>query len=51
MPCVLIGIFGLIAVYDKIRGGYRAEVLTTGDTMDYTDARRPRPSWPKDLTR
>jgi len=50
LPMVLVAIFGLIAVYDKLRGGYRAEVLTTSRD-EYDDARRPLPSWPQDMTR
>jgi MFS family permease len=49
MPCVLIVIFGLIALYDKLRGGYRAEQLRYQPDRDY--APRMRPSWPKDMTR
>jgi hypothetical protein len=51
MPALLVVIFGLLALIDKLRGGYRAEVLT------YAPATRPDygpkagPYWPKDLTR
>lgn len=27
LPCVLVVVFGLIAIADKLRGGYRAEIL------------------------
>jgi hypothetical protein len=30
LPCLLVVIFGLIAISDKLRGGYKAEELTTG---------------------
>jgi len=50
MPCVLIIIYGLIGIVDKLRGGYKAEMLSTGPP-DLHDARKPRPSWPKDMTR
>ena len=46
----LVVVFGLIAIYDKIRGGYKAVVLSTADRSEVS-ARRPRPSWPKDMTR
>lgn len=50
LPMALIVIFGLIAFVDKLRGGYKAEVLTTGGE-ELDNALRPRPSWPKDMTR
>jgi MFS family permease len=30
LPCVLVVIFGLIAISDKLRGGYKAEELSSG---------------------
>lgn len=29
LPCVLIVVFGLIAIYDALRGGYKPEILIT----------------------
>jgi MFS family permease len=50
LPMALVVIFGLIAIYDKIRGGYKAEVLSTADRGEF-NARQPRPSWPHDMRR
>ena len=50
LPMALVVIFGLIAIYDKIRGGYKAVMLSTADPGDF-NARRPRPSWPHDMRR
>jgi fucose permease len=48
LPCVLIVIFGLIALVDKFRGGYRAEMLTAKVHMAHTV---PPGKWPEGLRR
>jgi MFS family permease len=46
MPCVLIVIFGLIALGDRLRGGYKAVRLTMDRPEPIAAATRPR--WGKD---
>jgi hypothetical protein len=36
LPCVLIFIFGIIALSDRIRGGYRAVHITEGQSEEAT---------------
>jgi MFS family permease len=48
LPCVLVVIFGLIALVDKLRGGYRAVKLTP--KVDVAHAPPPG-RWPKGFTR
>jgi hypothetical protein len=48
MPAALIVIFGLIAAVDKLRGGYRAEVLTARVQMAHAV---PPGKWPQGVRR
>ncbi len=51
MPAVLVVIFGLIALIDKLRGGYRAEILTTRPIHPQVVHAAPAGKWPRELTR
>jgi MFS family permease len=52
MPAVLIVIFGLIVLVDKMRGGYRQVHLTTAPVEPRRPVHAAPPgAWPKDLTR
>jgi hypothetical protein len=52
MPCVLIVIFGLIALVDKMRGGYRQVHLTTAPLEPRRPIHAVPPgTWPRDQTR
>ncbi len=52
LPCVLIVIFGLIALVDKLRGGYRQVHLTAPPAAPRQPAHAGPPgTWPRDLTR
>jgi MFS family permease len=52
MPVVLVVIFGLIALVDKMRGGYRQVHLTTTPTAPRRPTHAAPPgNWPRDLTR
>jgi MFS family permease len=52
LPCVLIVIFGLIALVDKMRGGYRQVHLTTAPVEPRRTVHAAPPgAWPKDLTK
>jgi MFS family permease len=48
MPGVLVVIFGLVALLDKLRGGYRAEMLTAKVHMAHA---APPGKWPEGLRR
>jgi MFS family permease len=50
MPAVLIVIFGLIGLIDKLRGGYRAVRLTTAPVPVGAGHAAPPGRWPRDLT-
>jgi MFS family permease len=49
LPMVLVVIFGLIALFDKLRGGYKAVRLEPVHEVATTHAAPPG-RWPKDLT-
>ncbi len=52
MPCVLIVIFGLIALVDKMRGGYRQVHLTAAPPEPRRPVHAAPPgTWPRDQTR
>jgi MFS family permease len=51
MPVVLIVIFGLIGIIDKLRGGYRAEVLTPTRQPTHPAHAVPPGKWPREMTR
>jgi MFS family permease len=52
MPCVLIVIFGLIALVDKMRGGYRQVHLTAAPLEPRRPIHAAPPgAWPRDQTR
>jgi len=48
LPVVLIAIFGLIALVDKLRGGYKAVMLTRQHELAHA---APAGKWPRDMTR
>jgi MFS family permease len=52
LPAVLVLIFGLIALVDKMRGGYRQVHLTTEPTVAARPLHNAPPGvWPRDQTR
>ncbi|HEY1376599.1 MAG TPA: MFS transporter [Gemmataceae bacterium] len=52
MPAVLVVIFGLVALVDKLRGGYRQVHLTAPPAAPRQPTYAAPPgTWPKDLTR
>jgi hypothetical protein len=51
MPIALVVIFGLVAAFDKLRGGYRAEVLTPTRHPTHPAHAVPPGKWPREMTR
>src|SRR5262249_36273733 len=51
MPAALSVIFGWIGLIDKLRGGYRAEVLTTRPIHPEVVHAAPAGRWPREMTR
>jgi MFS family permease len=53
LPCVLVVVFGLIALSDRLRGGYKAVHITDGKTagVDGTFGHAPLPAHPDAIQR